>query len=520
MDIRLIVDASFTQTINYYDAFPTEPVNNPAGVLKVHLPIEPADRLSGITLQSLLRRIKDVPAAEKDLLISCHGNAEGLAIGLVPGGKELADKFNMHIIVTLASARDRIKAITALPADRQAAAWEALLNGLKYLDGTAMFPAMSGASPSTYQKLFDWFFKMMGGQRNAAFPVADEVQIIKPPPQQGSVKVTFSISFKKESTGQLSPSSDASAIQTALESLSTIGKGNISVTGNKGGPWTCTFINAQGSKVQPLLNVSGGTATQNPRVEAKDFTVKAITNAPSELDELINLRNQMLNRFERLEFRSCNTGKSPPTLAKMKEFFGCKKVTAPDVLSFEMAMSVVIDSGFDKDFDNKVDVATNSLLVSRGRPIAGRQPVKLDQSNPINQVPVPQSDIPKTRRFDSDKVRPGDEVFIRLWVTQVHPHRFFGWLRAISATFVEQFVKDKIDPDIARWKDKSSLPICGLWLVNDFNVLLPTAPPLNAGAAAGYPLNGAGLGAPPPSPLPSFALARDPEYIRHLISSV
>lgn len=54
---------------------------------------------------------------------------------------------------------------------------------------------------------------------------------------------SFTITFEGNTTGSIATSAAASTVQTALEGLSTVGEGNVTVTGDDGGPWTATFGN-------------------------------------------------------------------------------------------------------------------------------------------------------------------------------------------------------------------------------------------------------------------------------------
>jgi hypothetical protein len=517
MAVRLLVDGSRADVVNYYQNFPTEPTVKPDADLEVRLPIDQPDRIDPMSFIGLLTRMLALPPAEKQVLIICHGNTEGLAIPIVPGSKDHADQFNLHLLLIMGQALQQIEKIKKMPEDQQAGAWQQLLKSLKFFDGKDIFLDRPGETPATYQAMFEYALNKLGN-RDVPIPPAllNDVQTISVPPASGPIKSSFKITFKNETTkDSFTSSATAKEIQAGLESLSTIGANNITVVGPQGGPWTCTFINARGGGPQPLIQVPGGNVTQKARL-----TAWPIPGIPSvnrqQLDELINKGNQLRGRFDRLDFRSCNTGKFPKTLEVVQAFFGCKQVCAPDVVAFVFNAGVGIDPDFDKDFDNKVDAATNNQLLAGGRAVAGRQPVRIDPTTNA-EVTVPVRDMPKTRRFDTDKVRRGDEVFMRMWVVRVHPHQFLGWLRGISTAQIEQFAKDKIDPDISKWTNRGILPMVGLWLVNDFNVLSPSSPPLNPGPSTGDPLAGLDLGSPPPQSLPAFALPRDPEYRRHLI---
>lgn len=67
--------------------------------------------------------------------------------------------------------------------------------------------------------------------------------------QQVTVTVgapSYSLTFNGQTTAAIAADASAAAVQTALEGLSTIGSGNVSVTGSNGGPWTVTFQGALG----------------------------------------------------------------------------------------------------------------------------------------------------------------------------------------------------------------------------------------------------------------------------------
>jgi hypothetical protein len=51
----------------------------------------------------------------------------------------------------------------------------------------------------------------------------------------------FTLTFDGETTANISESATAAQVQTALEALSSIQPGDVTVTGSNGGPWTITF---------------------------------------------------------------------------------------------------------------------------------------------------------------------------------------------------------------------------------------------------------------------------------------
>ncbi|MBS1716467.1 MAG: hypothetical protein JSS72_01895 [Armatimonadetes bacterium] len=72
---------------------------------------------------------------------------------------------------------------------------------------------------------------------------------------------TFTLSYHGATTGGLAANASASAVQTALQGLSTIGSGNAGVTGSAGGPYTVTFIGALAGRGLPLLVADGSSLT-------------------------------------------------------------------------------------------------------------------------------------------------------------------------------------------------------------------------------------------------------------------
>lgn len=73
----------------------------------------------------------------------------------------------------------------------------------------------------------------------------------------------ITLSFRGAPTDPLAHNASAATVQDALESLSTIGAGNVIVTGSAGGPYTVTFVNGLGQRNVDTLGVShaltGGT---------------------------------------------------------------------------------------------------------------------------------------------------------------------------------------------------------------------------------------------------------------------
>jgi hypothetical protein len=75
---------------------------------------------------------------------------------------------------------------------------------------------------------------------------------------------TFTLSFVGQTTGPIAYNATAVAVQAALQSLTALGVGNVTVTGANGGPWTVTFAGLLATTPVPLLGsdsslLTGGT---------------------------------------------------------------------------------------------------------------------------------------------------------------------------------------------------------------------------------------------------------------------
>lgn len=93
-------------------------------------------------------------------------------------------------------------------------------------------------------------------------PGADEVQTVtlNGSPTGG----TFTLTYNAVTSGNIAYNASAATVQAALEAMSSIGPGNVNVTGSAGGPYTITFINRLGRKNLAALtssaaNLTGGT---------------------------------------------------------------------------------------------------------------------------------------------------------------------------------------------------------------------------------------------------------------------
>lgn len=72
---------------------------------------------------------------------------------------------------------------------------------------------------------------------------------------------TFTLTFGGQTTSAIAYNAAASAVQTALEALSTIGNGNVIVTGSAGGPYTVEFVNDLGRQGVGAVTGDGSSLT-------------------------------------------------------------------------------------------------------------------------------------------------------------------------------------------------------------------------------------------------------------------
>lgn len=85
---------------------------------------------------------------------------------------------------------------------------------------------------------------------------------------------TFKLKFRDRTTAAIAYNANAATIQAALEALSTVGAGNVAVTGTTPGPFTLTFQAAKGKQALPnvALAVNALTGGTNPSVTVVEAT--------------------------------------------------------------------------------------------------------------------------------------------------------------------------------------------------------------------------------------------------------
>ncbi|MEU5259021.1 hypothetical protein [Amycolatopsis sp. NPDC021455] len=72
---------------------------------------------------------------------------------------------------------------------------------------------------------------------------------------------TFTLTFDGQTTGTIAYNATGSTVQTALEALSNIAPGDVSVTGSAGGPYAVTFSGAYAGVNVPAMTANGSGLT-------------------------------------------------------------------------------------------------------------------------------------------------------------------------------------------------------------------------------------------------------------------
>jgi hypothetical protein len=92
------------------------------------------------------------------------------------------------------------------------------------------------------------------------YSVTDEVQTVT---EGGSGLTSFTLTYSGQTTASIAAAATAATVQAAIEALSNVGAGNVSVSGSAGGPYTVTFQGtlADTNVAQMTSTPTGGTGT-------------------------------------------------------------------------------------------------------------------------------------------------------------------------------------------------------------------------------------------------------------------
>ncbi|HLY32764.1 MAG TPA: hypothetical protein VKQ36_17205, partial [Ktedonobacterales bacterium] len=107
---------------------------------------------------------------------------------------------------------------------------------------------------------------------NCQGPLVDNLQTVTI--TGGPTGGTFTLSYKGQTTSAIAYNAAASAVQTALLALSTIGAGNATVSGSAGGPYTVAMVGTLAQDTTALTanggSLTGGTSP-NVAIAANPF---------------------------------------------------------------------------------------------------------------------------------------------------------------------------------------------------------------------------------------------------------
>lgn len=104
------------------------------------------------------------------------------------------------------------------------------------------------------------------------YEVTDEVQTLT---VGGSGLTSFTITYSGQTTASLDDQATAAEVQAALEALSNIGVGDVTVTGDAGGPWTVAFGGS-------LIDTNVAAMTTTPTGGTGSVTVATPTGGGTE----------------------------------------------------------------------------------------------------------------------------------------------------------------------------------------------------------------------------------------------
>jgi len=89
-----------------------------------------------------------------------------------------------------------------------------------------------------------------GADYRVTFPRVTGAQVVT---LTGATGGTFTLAYRGATTGALAYNASAATVQTALEALSTITAGQVSVSGSAGGPYTVTPLGNNSSGLDPAV---------------------------------------------------------------------------------------------------------------------------------------------------------------------------------------------------------------------------------------------------------------------------
>ena len=84
---------------------------------------------------------------------------------------------------------------------------------------------------------------------------------------------TFTLSYGGYTTSAIAYNATAATVQTAITGLTSVGASNAAVTGNNGGPWTCTFQNTLGGQALATMTITPSLTGTNTSAGIQTTTI-------------------------------------------------------------------------------------------------------------------------------------------------------------------------------------------------------------------------------------------------------
>lgn len=92
---------------------------------------------------------------------------------------------------------------------------------------------------------------------------------------------TFTLTYSGQTTGAIAFNAAASAVQTAIQALSNVGSGNATVTGSAGGPYTVTFAGTLADTNVAQMTASAGSLVGSSPTAVVTTATGGVANTPN-----------------------------------------------------------------------------------------------------------------------------------------------------------------------------------------------------------------------------------------------
>jgi len=181
----------------------------------------------------------------------CYGNLTLAFVGPYPQDAELADVS----VYMPPSGTDLSSFVSELNNTASTNGWD-VTYAATYVDGVLTITCTPGESIAFDDIVSNWVSDPTGCDVTLTLnPGSEAGQNEKQSITLPETPCPFTLTFGGETTTGLTETSTAAEIQAALEALSTIGEGNVTVTGSAGGPFVVEFVGTL--ELQPIAALTG-----------------------------------------------------------------------------------------------------------------------------------------------------------------------------------------------------------------------------------------------------------------------